>query len=525
MKETAANTAPLEKKRYVFDSTRDDDDTDAKDDLIDAINKDWCMVRIGKKLEYMNRDGRGAMQFLTEYAAKTELAPFKFIYLDTSLKTPKNKSVPGFKIWSESPQRKHYKKLVFNPDKTAVLPSELNVFEGWGVTPRKGDWSLMQKHMLDNICDGNQEHYDYLLKVLSQMVYEPQRKGGICIALLGDEGVGKNTFTDAVKTIIGPKYSCSTSNPDHALGQFNAFIRYKVLCVLAESPVTGDRRNTFAALITDHDMASVSKGVDPEEVLNYTRFIILVNGDRAVPALAGDRRFFVLRVGAAQKENKTYFGAVLEQMAKGGHAAMLHDLLEMKVTMRDLPKPPMTQIKAEQIRFGMKAEMEWLESVVCDGQLPFMRGRPTMDEVDFQGKVSRSIPDTPIAWPENGAVRMLGSDVVASFNEYCQASKKPATARKVSEFLRRQGIAFESKQDRDGNARPYYWTLPPLKDMQAAWLKLYPHYVFEKPEAAVDQQPEAAVDQQPEATVDQQPEATVIQMDAAKKARRSRFTS
>jgi len=48
-----------------------------------------------------------------------------------------------------------------------------------------------------------------------------------------------------------------------------------------------------------------------------------------VPASSDERRYAVFNVNGNRAQDRDYFGPLAEQMANGGLAAMLHDLLEM----------------------------------------------------------------------------------------------------------------------------------------------------------------------------------------------------
>ena len=54
-------------------------------------------------------------------------------------------------------------------------------------------------HVLEVICDNNQEIYKYVLVWIASILQKPNFKTGIAIVILGNQGVGKNTFfTDII---------------------------------------------------------------------------------------------------------------------------------------------------------------------------------------------------------------------------------------------------------------------------------------------------------------------------------------
>jgi hypothetical protein len=80
-------------------------------------------------------------------------------------------------------------------------------------------------------------------------------------------------------------------------------------------------------MITENTCLIEGKGKDRIKVRNYKHVIMSSNEDWPVALDPDDRRFLVLHVSDAQKENGAYFGAIEEQLCNGGYAALLYDLL------------------------------------------------------------------------------------------------------------------------------------------------------------------------------------------------------
>ena len=113
------------------------------------------------------------------------------------------------------------------------------------------------------------------------------------------------------------------------------------------------------------------KGVDAELVRNHLIFTVASNEDSVVPADLADRRWQVLRVNDAHREDRPYFQAIVEQMEDGGHEAMLFDLLNRDVS--EGPDPRRT-IKNEGIfEQALRAagpEVRYLFALLDEGELP-----------------------------------------------------------------------------------------------------------------------------------------------------------
>lgn len=97
------------------------------------------------------------------------------------------KTMPLGKWWLGHPMRRQYDQVVFDP--TGRAPGALlNLWTGFGVDPKQGDWSLMKAHILDVIAAGNTEHADYITKWLAWSVQNPGKPAEVAIALVGGKG-------------------------------------------------------------------------------------------------------------------------------------------------------------------------------------------------------------------------------------------------------------------------------------------------------------------------------------------------
>ncbi len=66
-------------------------------------------------------------------------------------------------VWLRHRRRRQFiGGVVFDPSTTAARPGMLNLWEGFAVQPKAGDWSLMREHIEIVICDGDQERFRYL---------------------------------------------------------------------------------------------------------------------------------------------------------------------------------------------------------------------------------------------------------------------------------------------------------------------------------------------------------------------------
>ena len=99
-------------------------------------------------------------------------------------------------------------------------------------------------------------------------------------------------------------------------------------------------------------------------------FIISSNHDWVVPAGHEARRFFVLDVGDDHREDHDYFAAIEAQMANGGSAALLYELLHHDCRGVNLRLVPKTDALMDQKSWGCRrVEKWWLECLVRGEQV------------------------------------------------------------------------------------------------------------------------------------------------------------
>ena len=92
---------------------------------------------------------------------------------------------------------------MFAPDKD--VPGYLNYWHGFAVERQAGDWSLLRKHILENICCGDQELEAYLLGWMALAVQKPGQQGEVAVVLRGGRGTGKG--------YVGARVRCAFWHP------------------------------------------------------------------------------------------------------------------------------------------------------------------------------------------------------------------------------------------------------------------------------------------------------------------------
>ena len=156
------------------------------------------------------------------------------------------------KLWLNDRRRHQYiHGVTFDPSGD-VGSGVLNLWKGFHVEAKAGSWMLLKLHMLDVICRGNVDHYEYLMSWLAYMVQHPELQGEVAVVMRGLEGCGKGILARAVKHIFG-QHGFAISNAKHLIGNFNIHLRDCVFLFADEAFFAGDKAHVsvLKSIITE----------------------------------------------------------------------------------------------------------------------------------------------------------------------------------------------------------------------------------------------------------------------------------
>lgn len=379
---------------------------------LNDINKTYAGVVLGG-------DFRVAKEGFDEHQKKHTLSFLKITALYNLLANMKARVSVGHdkgyearplaKLWMEWDGRRTYEDIVFDPS-CKCGPNVYNLFRGFPIEPKAGDWSLMQRHIREVICDGNEEYYTYLMSWMARIVQDPGgARPGVSVVLKGGKGIGKGVYVEYFGSIFGEAF-LPISDAESFTGRFNMHLSKSLLVFLDEAVWGGDKKaeGKMKQLITERRVLFEPKGIDTMALDNHINVLIASNEDWVIPATGDERRFFVLNPNEKYKCDIAYFSAIGRERDNGGVAAMMHDLLQWDYRVCELRKAPKTEGLSEQVQESLPSVLDFWFTVLGRGYMlsAFETGAPARTKLSIGDEF----------WP----VEVLKYEVFQEYIQWCK---------------------------------------------------------------------------------------------------------
>ncbi len=190
------------------------------------------------------------------------------------------------------------------PGVTECPDDVYNLWAGWSVEARAGDWSLIKAHIKDVLCSGNQHRFEYLINWLARAVQQPGAQGEVAVVLRGARGTGKGAFARAFGALFGQHF-LHLSDARHLTGNFNAHLRDACVVFADEAFYAGDKQHEgqLKRLVTEPTLMIEPKFRNVAPARNCLHVIVSSNEEWVIPAGTDERRFFVLDVSPCRQKD------------------------------------------------------------------------------------------------------------------------------------------------------------------------------------------------------------------------------
>ncbi|HYE37515.1 DUF5906 domain-containing protein [Methylocaldum sp.] len=350
-------------------------------------------------------------------------------------------------LWFRNRKRREYLDLEFTPGERGN-PENLNLWRGFAVKPKSGDCGFFWELTFESICAGNDTFFDYSRKYLAHGVQKPWELPGVAVVLRGGQGIGKNSYVDHYGRLFGPHFT-TLSDMGRLLGRFNSALAGKVVIHLVEAVWGGDRaaEGKLKSLITDGRQMIERKGREPVEISNFARLFLSSNEQWCAPVGLDDRRYLILDAKDTYRNNHQFFDQLYKQMAAGGVAALLHELMEVDLTDFNIRKLPDGASAWDLKVRSADSPIRWWFDTLVQGTIP-------------GGETEGTSAEEMEIWPAT----VQKTAVQEVYHNWCKQHgiRHPASTETLGRALKAMMSTLGVIQPRIDGGRKRLYKLPPL---------------------------------------------------------------
>ncbi|HHJ4523176.1 TPA: DUF5906 domain-containing protein [Citrobacter freundii] len=312
----------------------------------------------------------------------------------------------------------------FYPRPERCPPDVFNLFNGWGVIPRKGDVSPYLEHLEKVICSGNRQAYDYLVGWLAHLVQKPDEKPSVAIVLKAIPGTGKGSTVKPLMQIMG-QYGVQVNGAGQIAGKFNATMANKLMVFADEVTVNSSREaDRLKGIISEDTINLERKGIDPEPMPNFSRLIFASNSEQVLRASIRERRYLVLEPSPEHAQEKHYFDRLHNWIDNDGASHLMAYLLTVDLSAFDPRRAPLTAGLVREILSNLPPAESYVYGELCSPQ------------------------------PFRGLARLSASEEVSRFmamrQENGESLSLPAARRMIGRIFSAIGLRASGRADRGG---------------------------------------------------------------------------
>jgi len=450
----------------------------ARGSVMAELNRDNQVVLDGARtrvlrFEEVEHDA-GGEHYVYRVPTFLRFEDFRNLYLNRHIRVNNDVMDIG-KFWLAHKHRRQYPGIVFKPGGMPIINGKLNLWTGWGVTPRRGDWGYMREHIFE-VCAARDDDVDaYTINWLAWAVQHADEQPEVALVFKGERGTGRGTLGKVMCKLFG-QHARHISSPAHLTGRFNNHMRQCSFLFADEAYVPNDKsaEGTLTRLITEPTLAIEPKGRDVMEEPNRLHVMFASNEDYVVPAGAFERRYQVQNVANTHRQDPSWFGPIYEQLRSGGYEAMLFDLLERDLRDWHPRQIVLTAALADQQEQSLSAFDAWWLELLQTGVL---------------GGASSSAPDRAISNRYEDEVEIGTDGYGGKRTRMVKRDGLYTHARRISPKLKNETEAafgrYLSNEQRGAESawvrRHRGWKFPPLSVCRERWLARFPQTTWRDP--------------------------------------------
>ena len=288
----------------------------------------------------------------------------------------KSRLINPFKEWCEWIDRREVRAIDFDPRDNC--PKDIfNLWNGFHISKddchfaKEEDAKPVLDHILNSWCNGDKDHFEYVLNYFAHVLQKPYKKMGVLLALQSKEGGGKGFILDKMAQIIGDSHYCQNSNAKFLFGDFNGQLEGKILVNLDEAFWGGDKQleGIVKNKITEQRQTINKKNKENYMISCFANYIITTNNAWFCGANADSRRMFCLKLnnflsGIVDSDDKDkYIKSILDSPAEA-FAKVLYNRDISEFNPRKFKK---TDLLQNQVERNWNSVLAWWNGVIKNG--------------------------------------------------------------------------------------------------------------------------------------------------------------
>jgi len=450
------------------------------EEILAELNRDNAVVLCGSRTRVLRFEDApheaGGERYVYRLPTFLRFGDFSNFYLNRYI-TKADGPVSIGKWWLAHPDRRQYHGVAFIPGAEPIVDGRLNLWRGFGVEAKRGNWSLLREHIHEVLAARDDDVDLYIVNWLAWGVQHPAEPAEVALVFLGGLGLGKGTLGRAMCRIYG-QHACHLSSPEHLTGRFNSHLQQCCFLFADEcyGPKDKSAEGALKRLISEPTLQIEPKGLDIFEAPNRLRVMTASNHEWVIPAGARERRYQVQEAADTHQQDPAWFKPLYREMKNGGRGAMLYDLLDRN--LGDWHPRQIIRTKAlgkQQEESLSPLDQWWLE---------------LLQTAVLEGVASKYVPDKAISNRYEDEISepvgFGGTRKRAVWRDglYDQARRISPRLKGVSDtalgrYLNDQGCANAWVQGGGRGRRG--WHFPPLSECRSKWMSRFPETVWRDP--------------------------------------------
>lgn len=353
--------------------------------VIKKMNEKHCFVLDGDKSRVFIDSYDDMLK--RKYYNSVSIQVFRDMYeagsvlVDDGVSKPKVKT-PANAWLGDSERREYLGGVVFDPSGNQYT-GKLNLWRGFSVKPKKGNWDLIKNHLLKVISANDKDVYRYIMSWLALTLQKPEEQTEVALVLQGKKGTGKGVIGHLIRRFFAT-HAMHITSCKHLTGNFNRHLRDCAFLFVDEALWAGDRQHesVLKGIITEPVLTIEGKGANAYQAKNMLSILMASNEPWVVPASVDERRFCVVEVSESKLGDRMYYDALVSQcQSNTAQSAMLYELLDIDLSNFEVREIPETNALKEQRLHSMDSLGKWWVNVLSRGYLyESQHGRCDCDE-------------------------------------------------------------------------------------------------------------------------------------------------